>query len=192
MSRFKRDEPDRFVITSVTFRLPPGARSTMYPDVAQHLKEAAIGEPTVADVRAAVLAIRRRKGMVIDLHDPDSRSVGSFFMNPVVTHARREEVSRVAGERSPGFTVAEGVKIPAAWLIERAGFTCGFADGRVGLSGKHPLALVNRGGATAADVLRLAATIKRRVLDRFGIGLRTEPVFVGFERNETVAYLQRG
>jgi UDP-N-acetylmuramate dehydrogenase len=192
MSRFKRDEPDRFVITSVRFRLRPAVTSTTYPDVVRYLQHAGIAAPTVADVRAAVIAIRRRKGMVIDAGDPDSRSVGSFFMNPVVTEASREELSRRAGEPAPGFAVADGVKVPAAWLIERAGFTRGFADGPVAISSKHPLALVNRGGAAAADVLRLATTIKRRVLDRFGIALRTEPVFVGFDGNDAVEYLRRG
>jgi UDP-N-acetylmuramate dehydrogenase len=192
MSRFKRDEPDRFVITSVSFRLRPGLPSTTYPDVVRYLREAGITDPTVTDVRAAVIAVRRKKGMVIDAGDPDSRSVGSFFMNPLVTDAEREELSRRAGEPSPGFAVAGGVKVPAAWLIERAGFIRGFADGPVAISGKHPLALVNRGGAAAADILRLATTIKRRVLDRFGIALRTEPVFVGFDGNDTVEYLQHG
>jgi UDP-N-acetylmuramate dehydrogenase len=190
MSRFKRDEPERFVVCAVTYRLQHAAPSASYPDVVRYLERAAIAAPSVADVRAAVLSIRRSKGMVVDEADPDSRSVGSFFMNPVVSEAQREEVSRRAGERPPAFPVADGVKVPAAWLIERAGFTRGFVDGVVGISTKHPLALVNRGGATAADIVRLATTIKRRVLDRFGIALRTEPVFVGFEHNQAVEFLQ--
>ena len=115
-------------------------------------------------VRDAVLSIRRSKGMVVDPGDPDSRSVGSFFMNPVVTEADRERVASAAGERPPGFATSDGrVKIPAAWLIERSGFAKGYADGAVGISTKHPLALVNRGGATAADVLRLARAVKQGV-----------------------------
>ena len=120
--------------------------------------------------------------MVIDSADPDTRSVGSFFMNPVVTgdvHARLAASS--PDGRAPGFTLpGANVKIPAAWLIERAGFAKGYAAGRAGLSTKHPLAIVNRGGATAREVLDLAIRIKRQVLDRFGIALRPEPVFVGF------------
>jgi UDP-N-acetylmuramate dehydrogenase len=190
MSRFKRDEPDRFVICAVTFRLRHGPPLVTYPDVVRSLGASATHAPTVAEVRAAVLAIRRSKGMVVDAADPDSRSVGSFFMNPVVSAAQREEISHRAGAPSPGFAVAGGVKLPAAWLIERAGFARGFGDGAVGISTKHPLALVNRGGAVAADVLRLATTIKRQVLDRFGVSLRTEPVFVGFDNNDAVRYLQ--
>lgn len=191
MSRFKREAPERYVITAVSFRLRPGRPSARYPDVARRLAEAGIGEPTVADVREVVLAIRRGKGMVVDANDPDSRSVGSFFMNPVVPTARHEEISARAGSAAPGFPAADGVKIPAAWLIERSGLSRGFVDGTVGISTKHPLALVNRGGATAADVIRLAATIKKRVLERFGVALRTEPVFVGFEHDDAVAFLQR-
>jgi hypothetical protein len=104
-------------------------------------------------------------------------------MNPVVSEADRERVASIAGERPPGFAAGGGrVKIPAAWLIERSGFTKGHADGAVGISTKHPLALVNRGGATAADVLRLARTVKQGVADRFGVWLRPEPIFVGFGR----------
>jgi UDP-N-acetylmuramate dehydrogenase len=192
MSRFKCDDPDRFVICAVTFQLEPGPPSTTYPDVVRFLQQAGIAQASLADVRAAIRTIRRSKGMVIDADDPDSRSVGSFFMNPVVSDGQRDDLSRVAGAQAPGFAVAGGVKIPAAWLIERAGFTRGFTDGAVAISSKHPLALVNRGNARTADVLRLAVTIKRRVMDRFGIALRTEPVFVGFEHNEMVDDLQRG
>jgi UDP-N-acetylmuramate dehydrogenase len=130
--------------------------------------------------------------MVVDARDPDSRSVGSFFMNPVVTEADRERVATVAGERPPGFPTSDGrVKIPAAWLIERSGFTKGDADGAVGISTKHPLALVNRGGATAADVLRLARAVKQGVGDRFGVWLRPEPIFVGFDADPAVDFLTK-
>ena len=143
-------------------------------------------------VRDAVLSIRRSKGMVVDARDPDSRSVGSFFMNPVVTDADRERVASVAGERPPGFATGDGrVKIPAAWLIERSGFAKGYADGAVGISTKHPLALVNRGGATAADVLRLARAVKQGVGDRFGVWLRPEPIFVGFDADPAVDFLTK-
>jgi UDP-N-acetylmuramate dehydrogenase len=130
--------------------------------------------------------------MVVDERDPDSRSVGSFFMNPVLTEADRERVATVSGEQPPGFAMDDGrVKIPAAWLIERAGFRKGHADGAVGISTKHPLALVNRGGATAADVLRLASAVKRGVCDRFGVWLRPEPIFVGFDIDPDVTFLTK-
>ena len=191
MSRFKRDDPDRFVICGVTFRLQEGAPTATYPDIVRYLEGERLVSPTVADVRRAVLDVRRRKGMVVDAADLDTRSVGSFFMNPVVTPSDRERVAAAAGSEPPGFLMTdERVKIPAAWLIERAGFRRGESDGAVGISGKHTLALVNRGGATARDVLRLASRIKRTVVDRFGVWLRPEPVFVGFIDDADVAYLQ--
>ena len=193
MSRFKQDDAARFIVCEVTFRLRRGPPTVTYPDVITYLDREAVSSPGVADVRNAVLAIRRRKGMVIDSTDPDTRSVGSFFMNPVVTRAEHERIAEsVAGVSILGFMQPSGeVKIPAAWLIERAGFFRGHESGRVGISSKHPLAIVNRGGATARDVLDLAARIKRQVAERFGIWLRPEPVFVGFQDNTDVEYLQK-
>lgn len=191
-SRFKSDDAERFIVCEVTFRLRPGPPTVTYPDVITHLEQAGVTSPDVSAVRDAVLAIRRRKGMVLDPSDPDTRSVGSFFMNPVITvhdHARLASSSDVP---VPGFVLPSGeIKVPAAWLIERAGFSRGYESGSVGLSSKHPLALVNRGGATAQDVLELAARIKRQVADRFGIRLRPEPVFAGFDDdNSDVRYLR--
>jgi UDP-N-acetylmuramate dehydrogenase len=192
MSRFKGDASGRFVVCDVTFRVRPGPPTSTYADVAGYLKRADISNPTVSMVRDAVLAIRRSKGMVVDAHDPDSRSVGSFFMNPIVATADVERVASIAGERPPCFAIdEERVKIPAAWLIERSGFRKGHTDGAVGISTKHPLALVNRGGATAADVLRLATTVKRGVADRFDVWLRPEPVFVGFDAHPDVEFLTK-
>jgi UDP-N-acetylmuramate dehydrogenase len=191
-SRFKAADEGRFVVCGVTFRLRPGPPTATYADVAALLKRSSVSVPTVAVVRDAVLTIRRSKGMVVDANDPDSRSVGSFFMNPVVTEADRERVASVAGERPPGFATTDArVKIPAAWLIERSGFTKGHVDGAVGISTKHPLALVNRGGATAADVLRLARAVKQAVADRFGVWLRPEPIFVGFDADPDVDFLTK-
>ena len=192
LSRFKARDAGRFVVCDVTFRLRPGIPTSTYADVAAHVRQANIPRPSVLDVRQAVLAIRRLKGMVIDHADPDSRSVGSFFMNPVVAEGDRERMAAVAGEPPPSFPSGDGrVKIPAAWLIERSGFRKGHSDGAVGISTKHPLALVNRGGATAADVLRLATAVKRGEADRFGVWLRPEPVFVGFRSNQAVEFLTK-
>jgi UDP-N-acetylmuramate dehydrogenase len=192
MSRFKAEDADRFVVCAVTFRLRPGPPTATYADVAGHLRRSDVSNPTVSIVRDAVLRIRRSKGMVVDENDPDSRSVGSFFMNPVVTEPDRDRVATTAGERPPCFVIDDGrVKIPAAWLIERSGFRRGYVDGAVGISAKHPLALINRGGATAADVLRLAGTVKRAVGERFGVSLRPEPVFVGFHGNPDVEFLTK-
>jgi UDP-N-acetylmuramate dehydrogenase len=191
MSRFKREDVDRFVVCGVTFLLRTGSPRATYPDIVRHLERAGIDAPALDDVRLAVLDVRRRKGMVLDPADPDTRSVGSFFMNPIVEPAARDQVAAAAGTDPPGYAAGDGrVKIPAAWLIERAGFQRGEADGAVAISGKHTLALVNRGGATARDVLRLALRIKRAVLERFGVWLRPEPVFMGFEADPDVVFLQ--
>ena len=190
-SRFKEADTGRFVILDVTYRLRPGPPTFSYPDIVDYLSQASVSTPDVTDVRNAVLAVRRRKGMVIDQNDPDTRSVGSFFMNPLVGQADRDRVAAVAGAQPPAFAVgSDRLKLPAAWLIEQAGFHRGDRDGNVGISTKHTLALINRGGATARDVLRFATRIKRGVLDRFGISLRPEPVFVGFGRDHDLDFLQ--
>ena len=189
-SRFKGEDAGRFVVCGVTFRLRPGEPAVAYPDLVNYLDEARIEVPTVAHVRQAVLAIRRRKGMVLDASDADTRSVGSFFMNPVVAEHARERMSSVAGATAPAYPAGPGqVKVPAAWLIEQAGFKKGDVEGGAAISTKHPLAIVNRGGAKAGDVVRLAARIKRGVMDRFGVALRPEPVFVGFASDPDVQYL---
>jgi UDP-N-acetylmuramate dehydrogenase len=191
MSRFKNEDADRFIVCDVTFRLRPGPPTVTYPDVVAHLERAGTRSPDVAAVRQAVLAIRRRKGMVLDASDPDTRSVGSFFMNPVVSVSDHARLTSSTGP-APSFPLPGGdVKVPAAWLIEHAGFPRGFESGPVGLSSKHPLAIVNRGGAAARDVLALAVRIKKQVADTFGVRLRPEPVFAGFgEDDRDVRYLR--
>jgi UDP-N-acetylmuramate dehydrogenase len=133
-----------------------------------------LGEQAPAvDVRAAVLALRAAKGMLIDPVDPDSVSVGSFFTNPVLP---AEQVP----DGAPRWLAADGqLKTSAAWLIEQAGFRRGFGAGQVGVSSKHTLALVNRGGATTAELIGLAAAIRAGVRDRFGVALEIEPALIG-------------
>jgi UDP-N-acetylmuramate dehydrogenase len=190
-SRFKREDTGRFIVCDVTFELGPGSPTLAYPDVRSELERTRNTTPTLADVRNAVLSIRRRKGMVIDPADPDTRSVGSFFTNPVVDAAHRARLISATGERVPGFELAGGaVKIPAAWLIEHSGFARGYRMGAAAISSKHPLAIVNRGGAAARDLVALAVLIKRRVGDRFGIWLRPEPAFVGFGNDPDVSFLE--
>jgi UDP-N-acetylmuramate dehydrogenase len=128
--------------------------------------------------------------MVIDPAEPDSRSVGSFFMNPMLAEeaVRQLEVALehfgVDPALLPRYPSESGlIKVPAAWLIEQSGFKKGHAFGRAGISSKHSLALVNRGGAQATDILALAAAIRRGVRERFGIVLQPEPRFIGFERD---------
>jgi len=176
-SRFKRD-PDRFLVTRVWFRLRPGGEAALRYD---GLREA-VGEAraSLAGVRDAVLRTRRAKGMVLDPADPDTRSDGSFFLNPVLSGVELEDLLRrlSPGEDLPRFPAPGGVKVPAAWLIERAGFSKGERWQGAGISSKHALALVNVDGATAADIRELAMRIRNRVRDRFGIALEPEPRFV--------------
>ncbi len=170
-SAFKRS--GRWVVLAVTFALERGTLSApvRYAELARLLDVPLGSSAPVAQVRAAVLELRAGKGMVLSDGDPDSVSVGSFFTNPLVP---------VAPEGAPSWPDASGlVKVSAAWLIERSGFHKGWGAGPAGLSTKHTLALVNRGGATAADVLAAARTVRAGVSDRFGITLENEPVIVG-------------
>jgi UDP-N-acetylmuramate dehydrogenase len=177
-SRFKQD-PQRYVVIDVTFQLRTGHLSTpvRYAELARRLGIETGARAPMTEVRAAVLELRRRKGMVLDAADHDTWSVGSFFTNPIVPAA---DVPDVPGlPRWPADH--DRVKLPAAWLIENAGFGRGYPapGGRVALSGKHVLALSNRGGGTAADVLRLAGEVRDGVRSRFGVSLAPEPVLVG-------------
>jgi len=177
-SVFNTTERGRYVVLDVTFELRRGgAPKITYRDLAGRFGDR---QPTLIDTRKAVLDIRRAKSMVIDDGDPNSRSAGSFFKNPVVTSATHQKIASEFGD-VPGFAQPDGtIKIPAAWLIERTGFYKGYAVGPVGLSTKHTLAIVNRGGATAAEIVQFASAIQKRVVDVFGIELRPEPVFIGF------------
>jgi UDP-N-acetylmuramate dehydrogenase len=188
-SRFKGRDRNRFIITRVTYNLIAGGKPAIrYAELQRYLADHGARGPSLADARSAVLAIRRRKAMVIDPGDTDSRSVGSFFVNPVVT---REEFERVkalaqtvagAGEELPAFPApGDRVKLSAAWLIERAGFRRGYSLGNVGTSTKHALAIINRGGATAREVMELKERIRNGVLEKFGVALTPEPIFVGFQ-----------
>ena len=192
MSRFKADDAGRFIVCGVSFRLTQGTPVPGYPELITELERRGQASPRPIDVRDAVLTIRRRKGMVLDDSDPDTRSVGSFFMNPVVTLDDRDRIATLVDDRVPSFAMTESrVKIPAAWLIERSGMRKRHNERAVGLSTKHPLAIVNRGGATSNDVLRFAVQVKRAVIDWCGVWLRPEPVFVGLDGNEDVEFLQK-
>jgi UDP-N-acetylmuramate dehydrogenase len=180
-SMFKREAPGRFVVLAVTYRLLPGGAPTLtYADVARHL--AGRSAPTLADTRAAVLAIRRAKSMTLDQPDDvNRRSCGSFFLNPIVEAVQAEAVTARAGDPTmPRWPQPDGrVKLSAAWLIEHAGFTRGEREGAVGLSTRHTLAIVAHDGARAADVLAFARRLKDGVEQRFGVRLSPEPVFWG-------------
>lgn len=177
-SQFKSG-PGRYVVLSVTFQLPLGSLSAPigYAELASRLGVAAGERAPASEVRAAVLDLRRGKGMVLDPADHDTWSVGSFFTNPVVE-------ARHVPQGAPAWPVAEGapglVKTSAAWLVEQAGFPRGYPEGGAAqLSTKHALAITNRGSATTSDVVALAREIRAGVRDRFGIELVPEPVLLG-------------
>jgi UDP-N-acetylmuramate dehydrogenase len=175
-SRFKAD-PGRHVVLSVTFQLRQGelGAPVAYAELARALGVEAGTRAPMADVRRAVLDLRRRKGMVLDAGDHDTWSAGSFFTNPVLPPA-------AVPEGAPAWPQPDGtVKTSAAWLIEHAGFARGYGDGPARLSTKHTLALTNRGDARTADLLALARELRDGVEQRFGIRLVNEPVLVGCE-----------
>jgi UDP-N-acetylmuramate dehydrogenase len=179
-SALKRD-PGRWVVLAVTFRLPVDPRSApiRYAELAARLDVALGDRAPLGEVRDGVLALRRGKGMVLDPADHDTWSAGSFFTNPVVP----AEQAAALPQGAPRFPQPDGrVKTSAAWLISRAGFDRGFSvrpGAPAALSGKHSLALTNRGGARAEDLLELARVVRAGVADAFGITLVNEPVLVG-------------
>jgi len=181
-SRFNTTERGRYIVTRVDFRLREGdAPYLKYADLRKHFEGAS--QPSLAEVAEAVRVIRRGKGMVVDAGDPNSRSAGSFFRNPIVPKEILLKVSEASGvgvEAVPHWPAGEGmIKLPAAWLLEQAGFVRGFAMGRAGISSRHTLAVINRGEATAADIIALREEIVATVRLKFGIELEQEPVSVG-------------
>jgi UDP-N-acetylmuramate dehydrogenase len=181
---------DRHVVLAVAFELQcsPDAQPVRYPELARTL-DVGVGErvPLLA-VREAVLGLRRSKGMLLDPADPDSVSAGSFFLNPLLSESEAAALKRRARQR-----LGEGVSVPAwpegtgttkvsaAWLIQQAGFSPGYGSGRAGISTKHTLALINRGAATAAEVVQLARELRDGVQEAFGVRLAPEPRLVGVE-----------
>jgi UDP-N-acetylmuramate dehydrogenase len=191
-SRFNSTDRDRFIVTRVDYRLTPGGAPTLrYAELARAVESAHPpdgAEPALAEAAAIVRRIRQSKGMLIVAGDPDCRSAGSFFKNPVISEEVLQRVAtRSAGAAAPPrFPAGPGqennglIKIPAAWLIEQSGFHKGYSLGAAGISSRHTLALVNRGGARAAEIVTLAQQISAGVEARFGIRLEREPVMVGF------------
>jgi len=183
-SIFNTSERGRFIVLRVTYALTPGGNPRIsYADLKRHF-EGRETPPNLAETREAVRHIRARKGMLIIPGDPDCQSAGSFFKNPVLSKEQHENLKQRADARGltvPSYPALETrKKISAAWLVEHSGFTKGFGFGRVGVSTRHALAIVNRGGATAADVLALKEQIQHRVEEIWGILLEPEPVMVGF------------
>jgi len=176
-SRFNTEEPGRFIVSQVIFRLlMDGAPTLKYAE----LKERVSPTASLAEVARTVREIRRGKGMLLVEGDPEIHTAGSFFKNPVVEAEMLAPVAAAAGvevDKVPHWPAGVGkIKLPAAWLLEQAGFVKGWGTGPVGISSRHTLALVNRGSATFGDVLRVKCEIDEKVWERFGIRLEREPV----------------
>ncbi|MCB1138834.1 MAG: UDP-N-acetylmuramate dehydrogenase [Leptospiraceae bacterium] len=198
-SRFKSYDKNRYVVLSVAFRL---WRKTIEEPRYEELKQAMADLPgaqaasrsarpeerieALLRLRQAVLALRKKKSMVVDPHDPESKSAGSFFMNPVIPQSGiedfRRKMTEAGFEEYPCFPAESGqaYKLSAAWLVEKSGFAKGYSENGVGISASHSLALVNRGGSTKA-LMELSRKIQKRVLDFSGVWLEREPVLVGPE-----------
>ncbi|MGA8780105.1 MAG: UDP-N-acetylmuramate dehydrogenase [Terracidiphilus sp.] len=183
-SRFNTKDRGRFIVTRVDYGLRPnGPPNLTYADLKSHFQNRP-DTPSLREVADAVREIRRSKGMLMVEGDPDCRSVGSFFKNPAVSQDVADKIRWHAEEAGVPLRVfpADGglVKIPAAWLIEHAGFAKGYAFGAAGISPQHTLALVNRGGALADEILSLAQKIADAVEAKFGVRLEMEPEKIGF------------
>lgn len=189
-SRFKRHDRDRFIVLEVTLRLRQDGRPVLrYPELIRSVEGASpldglTAQQALRTVRDAVLRLRRSKSMVIDPSDPNSCSAGSFFLNPVIsaeTYRRLQDLWKRRhgdGASVPSFPAPDGVKVPAAWLVEQAGFRKGLRRNGVGISASHALALINIGSGTARELLELAEDIQRTVRETFGITLEREPVLI--------------
>jgi UDP-N-acetylmuramate dehydrogenase len=184
-SRFNCEDRGRYVVTRVDFELTPGdAPKLGYADLQREF--AGRPQPSLAEVAQAVRRIRLSKGMLLVDGDVDCRSAGSFFKNPIVSTDQLRRIGSITSKEPPSFPVsgevgAQCAKLPAAWLIEQAGFRKGFVKGAAGISSRHTLALVNRGRASAAEILALADEIADTVEAKFGVRLENEPVLLGFD-----------
>lgn len=183
-SIFNTSERGRFIILRVTYALTPdGEPSLKYADLKRHF-EGRETSPNLAETREAVRHIRASKGMLIVPGDPDCQSAGSFFKNPILSEAQHEQLVAHAHAKHltvPSYPALEKKKkVSAAWLVEKSGFARGYGFGHVGISSKHALAIINRGGATAAEVVALKDQIQHRVEEIWGVRLEPEPVMVGF------------
>jgi UDP-N-acetylmuramate dehydrogenase len=183
-SIFNGSQRGRHIILRVTYQLASDIKPSLrYADLQKHFA-GRDGTPSLSEARDAVLAIRGSKGMLLTAGDPDSRSAGSFFKNPVLSASQHEELVRRAAERGlevpsyPGLSQQQ--KVSAAWLVENSGFKKGYVRGNAGISGKHALAIVNLGGATAAEIVALKDEIQAGVEQAWGVRLEAEPVLLGF------------
>ena len=180
-SIFKGEDKGRYIITGIELKLKlNGAPTIRYPELAARVSP----EDGLARTRNAVLAIRRGKSMVIDPADPNSKSCGSFFLNPILDPSEYRAFAARAPRDHPSYPVAPDspanspIKLSAAWLMDQSGFHKGYVRGNVGLSANHCLAIINRGGGTSAEVKELIEEVRKKVFTRFGVKLMAEPVLV--------------
>jgi UDP-N-acetylmuramate dehydrogenase len=183
-SIFNSSQRDRYVVSRVHYMLRKDAPANfVYADVARYFAARNVTAPTLAEVREAVRSIRAQKGMLLMTGDADCRSAGSFFKNPVVPASVVDSLAQDLGvdkQSIPAYPAPQGeVKLSAAWLIERAGFARGYALGKAGISSRHTLALINRGGASASEVTALRDQVIAAVASRFAVRLEPEPVWLG-------------
>lgn len=183
-SRFNQGaDRDRFIVTGVTYRLQQNVPALVtYADLKRYFAEREVATPSLRQVREAVLAIRLGKGMVVKPEHPERLSAGSFFKNPVVAAGRIDAIAAAAGipaSELPRYPAGDlRVKLPAAWLLEQAGFVKGYRRGAAAVSTRHTLALTNQGGASAAEMIALRDAIQAGVEEKFGVHLEPEPVWV--------------
>ena len=174
-SRFKEQDFNKYILTSVTFTLiPNGKPNIRYGELSSLVS----GTSSLEDIRNAVLSLRKKKSMLVDLQDPNSVSCGSFFTNPIISKAQLKNIQEKTGEEIPSYDSGEdATKLSAAWLVEHAGFTKGTTRGNVGISTNHSLALINKGGTTQ-ELLAFALEIQTAVTNKFGINLVLEPLVI--------------
>ncbi|MFD0557853.1 UDP-N-acetylmuramate dehydrogenase [Stackebrandtia endophytica] len=172
---------DRYVVLNATYRLTKSSlsRPIRYAETATRLGVSVGDAVPLARAREVVLELRRGKGMVLDAADPDTYSAGSFFINPVITTAEFEKLSSAVDVEPPHWPSGDGIKVPAGWLIGRAGFEPGYGHDGVAISGKHRLALTNRGDGTTTALLNLAREIRDTVAENLGVTMRPEPTIIG-------------
>lgn len=185
-SIFNGTRRGEFIVLEVSYRLCRNAEPKIeYADVKNFFAAGKVEKPTLQQVRDAVRSIRQSKAMLLVEGDEDCRSAGSFFKNPIVSASEADRIQALAEKRVPGKSLPRypapesQVKLAAAWLVEQSGFSKGYSLGPVGISHKHTLAIVNRGSATAKDILALKDQIEKKVFDVWGVRLQPEPVFVG-------------
>ena len=186
-SLFNADARGRYIVSSVLYKLHPnGEPALRYADVKRHFAQQIErgDKPTLRQVYDAVSSIREQKGMLVGQGGPDGKSAGSFFKNPVIASSLVPQIAQSAGcptQEVPQYAAGEGkVKLAAAWLVEKSGFRKGFSMGRVAISSRHTLALVNRGNASAIELIALRDAVTNAVQAKFGIQLEQEPVMLGF------------